>query len=213
MGRPRTTDLRDVVNAIQYIAATGCQWSLLPRDFPPFTTVQRYFYDWRNGGLLRAINHLMVMAARELEGRETIAVSVFVKNPEAEEHGRIIFHDIGDYLGQKQKLAIIRDFGAVGGIRKADGWERITPNDQNDWLNQRDASFDAFMKIGDKKSNDEPSLFESYSLGVVTNQDAWCFNSSQAALQDNISGLVGVYEAERECLHRENAWDKAKRCE
>jgi putative transposase len=70
LGRPRTTELRDVVNAIQYIAASGCQWSLLPRDFPPFTTVQRYFYDWRNGGLLRAINHLMVMAARELEGRE-----------------------------------------------------------------------------------------------------------------------------------------------
>jgi putative transposase len=70
LGRPRTTELRDVVNAIQYIAATGCQWSLLPRDFPPVTTVQRYFYDWRNGGLLRAINHLIVMAARELEGRE-----------------------------------------------------------------------------------------------------------------------------------------------
>jgi putative transposase len=68
LGRPRTMDLRDVVNAIQYIAATGSQWSLLPRDFPPFTTVQRYFYDWQNGGLLRAINHLMVMATRELEG-------------------------------------------------------------------------------------------------------------------------------------------------
>jgi transposase len=59
-----------VVDAIQYIAATGCQWNLLPRDFPPFTTVQRNSYDWRNGGVLRAINHLMVMAARELEGRE-----------------------------------------------------------------------------------------------------------------------------------------------
>jgi putative transposase len=58
------------MNAIQCIAATGCQWSLLPRDFPPFTTVQRYFYDWRNCGLLRAINHLMVMAAREMEGPE-----------------------------------------------------------------------------------------------------------------------------------------------
>ena len=59
-----------MVNAIQYIASTGCQWSQLPRDFPPFTTVQRYFYDWRDGGLLRAINHVLVMAARELEGRE-----------------------------------------------------------------------------------------------------------------------------------------------
>lgn len=70
LGRPRTTNLRAVVNAIQYIASTGCQWSQLPRDFPPFTTVQRYFYDWRDGGLLRAINHVLVMAARELEGRE-----------------------------------------------------------------------------------------------------------------------------------------------
>jgi transposase len=67
LGGPRSAHLRDVVNAIQYIAATGCQWSLLPQDFPPFTTVQRYFYNWRNGGLLRAISHLMVNAARELE--------------------------------------------------------------------------------------------------------------------------------------------------
>ena len=70
LGRPRSTDLRAGVNAIQYIASTGCQWSQLPRDFPPFTTVQRYFYDWRDRGLLRAINHVLVMAARELEGRE-----------------------------------------------------------------------------------------------------------------------------------------------
>ena len=63
-------NLGDAVDAVHYIAATGCQWSLLPRDFPPFTTVQRCFYDWQNGGLLRAINHLMVMAARELEGPE-----------------------------------------------------------------------------------------------------------------------------------------------
>ena len=40
VGRPRTTDLREVWNAIQYRAATGCQWALLPEDFPPFTTVQ-----------------------------------------------------------------------------------------------------------------------------------------------------------------------------
>lgn len=70
LGRPRTTDMRAVVNAIQYVASTGCQWSQLPRDFPPFTSVQRYFYDWRDGGLLRAINHVLIMAARELEGRD-----------------------------------------------------------------------------------------------------------------------------------------------
>ena len=43
-GRPRTTDLRAVVDGIFYIAQTGCQWRMLPKDFPPFTTVQGYFY-------------------------------------------------------------------------------------------------------------------------------------------------------------------------
>ena len=68
-GRPRTTDMREVVNAIFYIGATGCQWRALPNDFPPMTTVQGYFYDWRDAGVLDAMNDLPVMSARELEGR------------------------------------------------------------------------------------------------------------------------------------------------
>lgn len=69
-GRPRTTDLREVMNAILYIASSGCQWRALPKDFPPMTTVQGYFYAWRDMGLFAGINHLLVMSARELEGRE-----------------------------------------------------------------------------------------------------------------------------------------------
>ena len=69
-GRPRTTDLREVVNAILYLASSGCQWRMLPKDFPPLSTVQGYFYDWRNMGLWQSINHLLVMAAREFEGRD-----------------------------------------------------------------------------------------------------------------------------------------------
>jgi transposase len=69
-GRPRTTDLRAVVNAIFYIAQTGCQWRMLPKDFPPFTTVQRYFYRWRDDGRWEQINHVLMMQAREAEGRE-----------------------------------------------------------------------------------------------------------------------------------------------
>lgn len=69
-GRPRTTDLRTVVNAIFYIAQAGCQWRMLPKDFPPFTTVQGYFYRWRDDGRWRTINHHLVMRAREAAGRE-----------------------------------------------------------------------------------------------------------------------------------------------
>ena len=43
LGRPRETDLRAVVNALLYVLATDCQWRLLPKDFPPYSTVQSYF--------------------------------------------------------------------------------------------------------------------------------------------------------------------------
>ena len=46
LGRPRATDLRTVMNAILYIASTGCQWRQLPKDFPPYSTVQGHFYAW-----------------------------------------------------------------------------------------------------------------------------------------------------------------------
>ncbi len=69
-GRPRKTDLRAVVNAIFYIAQAGCQWRMLPKEFPPFTTVQGYFYQWRDEGRWAVINHAMLMGAREAAGRE-----------------------------------------------------------------------------------------------------------------------------------------------
>ncbi len=64
VGRPRTTDLRTVWNAIQYMAATGCQWAQLPKDFPPVATVRYYFYQRRNSGLLDLLNEILVSACR-----------------------------------------------------------------------------------------------------------------------------------------------------
>ena len=69
-GRPRGTSLREVMNAIFYIAQPGCQWRMLPDDFPPFTTVQRYFYGWRADGRWQTINHALLTAVREAEDRE-----------------------------------------------------------------------------------------------------------------------------------------------
>ncbi len=70
VGRPRKTNMRSVWEAIQYIAATGCQWAMLPKDFPPFTTVQYYFYRLRDSGLLDIINEMLVAASRLLSGRK-----------------------------------------------------------------------------------------------------------------------------------------------
>jgi len=69
-GRPRSTDMRDVFNAILYLAGGGIPWRMLPREFPPVSTVQRYFYAWRNDGTLALMNFALVQAGRELEGKQ-----------------------------------------------------------------------------------------------------------------------------------------------
>jgi putative transposase len=69
LGRPREVELRSVVNAILYILATGCQWRALPKDFPVRSTVQGYFYRWRDDGTWHWINAALVKLVRQMVGR------------------------------------------------------------------------------------------------------------------------------------------------
>ena len=69
LGRPRQTDLREVFNAIEYVLATGCQWRALPRDFPPHSTVMKYFYRWQVSGVFDR----MMDALRDLAGLRQVA--------------------------------------------------------------------------------------------------------------------------------------------
>jgi putative transposase len=72
IGRPREVDLRHVINAILYVLSTGCQWRALPRVFPPRSTVQYYFYLWRDQRLWRRINLALVRRARNAMGRNGV---------------------------------------------------------------------------------------------------------------------------------------------
>jgi transposase len=74
LGRPRTTVLREVVNALLYMLATGCQWRLLPKDFPPFSTVQRFFYRWRDEGLWETINHHLKWVSITVRREQRVAL-------------------------------------------------------------------------------------------------------------------------------------------
>lgn len=71
-GRPRKTDLRRVLDALFYLARTGCQWRHLPPPpaFPPWPTVYDYFRAFIEAGVWDHIHHQLVMAVREAEGRE-----------------------------------------------------------------------------------------------------------------------------------------------
>jgi transposase len=71
-GRPRTTDLRAVVNAIFYIVVAGCAWRMLPKDFPPCKTVYHYFRAWRLDKTWESIHHKFVEWERVAQGREPV---------------------------------------------------------------------------------------------------------------------------------------------
>ena len=66
-GRPRKTDLRDVVDAVLYLLRTGCQWRYLPGDFPPKSTVWRYFDTWRKDGTLDRLHDALRRKVRTAE--------------------------------------------------------------------------------------------------------------------------------------------------
>ena len=143
--------------------------------------------------------------------RTPVAISILVKNPNAEKHGQIYFHDIGDYLNHEQKLEIIEDFQSVNGISTQNSWTQIIPDQFNDWLNQRDPNFDTYLSIGDKKDKSSAVIFENYSSGVKTNRDAWCYNLSKQNLEKNISSMVEFYNQQvRHFLARKEDEDNLK---
>jgi putative transposase len=69
-GRPRSVDLREVVNGLLYVLGTGCPWRSLPHDLPPWPTVWTYFRQWRDDGTLERLHDQLRDQVRQQAGRD-----------------------------------------------------------------------------------------------------------------------------------------------
>ncbi|HFU4074009.1 TPA: DEAD/DEAH box helicase [Streptococcus suis] len=118
--------------------------------------------------------------------RTSVAISILVKD--GSDNHEIHYHDIGDYLSQKDKLNIISDFGDISAI----DWQEITPDDNNDWLNQRDPNYQKYVSL----AGEEEAVFLCNSMGVLTSRDTWTSGFSKRQIEENSETLVNNYNSE-----------------
>ena len=128
--------------------------------------------------------------------RAPVAITIFVKNPNATHEGcKIHYRDIGDYLTRQEKLEALREAVSIKGISD---WQIITPNEHYDWIDQRSDAFAEFYPIGTKEAKAgraDNAIFRLYSRGLATSRDAYVYNFSRDDCSENAERMTEDYLA------------------
>ena len=143
------------------------------------------------------------------EGTRTpVTITLLVKNPnEKKEKAKIYYYDIGDYLSREEKLSMIKDFKSIES-KKMD-WQILIPNEEGDWINQRNDKFKDFIPLIDKDNkNNKETFFTMSSNGVVTSRDSWVYSYSKVNLEKNMRETIDFYNKEVEKILNTRKKDK-----
>ena len=164
--------------------------------------------DGLRAGLYEDFNHLYIFNLRgnqrtqgeqsRKEGgkifgsgsRTSVAISILIKD--ASNSHELHYHDIGDYLSQKEKLNIISNLGDISSI----DWKIIVPDENNDWINQRDKNFNKYKRLVSR----ENGVFGYSATGIVTSRDPWVYSFSKDKVLFNAKRLIENFNNEVEKL-------------
>ncbi|WP_413612911.1 DEAD/DEAH box helicase [Bdellovibrio sp. HCB-110] len=124
--------------------------------------------------------------------RTPVAITFFIKNKNISKPCEIKYYRVGDFLSRDEKLKLLVQFKSIKSI----DWKTITPNADGDWISQRNPEFQNFMPLGSKKDKNQNAIFSFYSLGVVTNRDAWVYSFSKKILSDSVIKLINSFNSE-----------------
>ena len=114
-GRPRKTDLRDVVDAIFYLLRTSCQWRFLPKDFPPKSTVWRYFAQWRHNGTRNTLHDTLrdLVRNKEKPRRPRTTASIDSQSVDTSSGGEATGRDNANNVDGRKRHIIVDSLGLL----------------------------------------------------------------------------------------------------
>ncbi|OMH90343.1 type ISP restriction/modification enzyme, partial [Staphylococcus argenteus] len=140
------------------------------------------------------VNNWRKEGGKVFDSDSQAGISIIILVKTLSNNHKIFYHDIGDYLSRREKLDKLSNYSSINEIQ----WLEIIPNNENDWINQRDEEYSTYYSL-------LGNYFEDKAIGVSTNRDDWVYDFDTEMLDEKVHKLIRNYNHER--IHKKTDAD------